>query len=1012
MSYRTWSSAGRRWPRFASSILALSVLLVFLPSSAFGQDTGTIEGTIVEANTERPLSAVQVTVPGTNRGALSNAEGFFRVTGVPAGQHEVQAQRIGYSTTRETVTVQAGATVSLSLTLRQTAVALDEMVVTGTPGGSQRRALGNAVSSINAAEITERVSNVTVSELLRAKTPGLTIIGGSGTAGAGTNIRIRGANSLLGGNQPIFYVDGVRMSASRMGNFLASCCNADNQQNANLLSMINPDDIESIEVIKGPAAATLYGAEAAAGVIQIITKRGAAGQQGLQWNARAGVGQTEWGAERYTNYLVCTEARIANTAVYPGCTGQTPGSLISSQPLSDPDALRTGGLRQFGLSVRGGGDGYSFYVSGDTDDEAGIFHNNFSNRRSARANFTFFPTDELDFTVNLGYNRQHVRLPLQGESAQSIMFSAALSEPGRVYPGTGGLGWWIMTPDLSNRFDNQTRAEQTILGVTANYRPFDWFSNRITVGLDNNTRTAELFYPPNDPMRYGPAEGQINRRVPSTHVYTADYAGTVSTDFTPSLASAFSFGMQLNVTQHETISASGLGLGSDATRTVAAAAVTTGSQSFSESRTLGFFVQEQLAWENRLFLTGAVRMDNSSVFGADIQRIFYPKLMTSWVLSEEPFMAGRLPDMDNLRLRAAWGQAGQAPSAYAAQRTYASSVVTLADGQTVPALAASAFGNPDLEPERGDELELGFDASFFDDRLGLELTWYNQRMRNGLLSVSIPPSSGFSGSILENLLETQNRGWEVMLTGVPVETPAVSWSTSLNFSTNNNKLISFGDDRDPVRFGLYNPVQQHRPGYPLGGFWGREILRDADGFPQIDENNRPQFGDSTFIGPSTPARQAGFGNTFTILRNLQLYALLDYAGGHYQFNVPDWRRAFLGISWDVVDPDADPRDVALMRAGFGGASPNTVPEPWIQPADFLKLRDISLSYTLPSRFTAPLGADLMRLVLAGHNMATLWTRYGGLDPEINLHGDATFLRTDGFTVPSTRRISASLNVNF
>ena len=282
-------------------------------------------------------------------------------------------------------------------------------------------------------------------------------------------------------------------------------------------------------------------------MIQIITKRGRAGQQGLQWNLRVGMGENEWTADRYENFLVCTPERIANTSVYPGCSGQPAGGLISSRPLDDPAALRTGAVRQYGLSVRGGGDGYSFYVSGDLDDEEGILHNNFSNRQSGRANFAFYPIEQLDFNVSLSYNRSHVRLPLQGESAQGIMFNAALSEPGRMYGGTGGLGWWIMRPELSNRFDNQTWAEQTIVGVTANYRPFSWFTNRVTVGLDNNNRTAELFYPPNDPMQYGPVEGQINRRVPTTHVYTVDYAGTIGTDFTPTLASNFSFGVQLNV---------------------------------------------------------------------------------------------------------------------------------------------------------------------------------------------------------------------------------------------------------------------------------------------------------------------------------------------------------------------------------------------------------------------------------------------------------------------------------
>ncbi len=985
------------------------LLVAGQPTTALAQNTGTIEGTVLEANTERPLAGVQVSVIGTNRGALTNTSGAFRISGVPAGGQEVRAQLIGYSTVRQDVQVPAGETANVAFVLRQSAVALDEVVVTGTPGGTERRALGNAVSSINAAEITERVSNVTVSELLRAKTPGLTIIGGSGTAGAGNNITIRGANSLFGGNRPVFYIDGVRMSTARMGNFLASCCNPDNQQNANLLDMINPEDIESIEVIKGPAAATLYGADAAAGVIQIITKRGRAGQQDVQWNARVAMGQTDWAHETITNHTVCTQARIESEA-YPGCQGRSAGDIITFQPLvEDPNALRTGGLQQYALSVRGGGDGYSFYVSGDFDDEEGIFYNNFSNRRSGRANFSFFPSDQLDFTVNLGYSQQHVRLPLGDESAQSIMFSASLSEPGRMYGGTGGLGWWIMTPELTNRFDNQTRADRFILGSTVTYRPFEWFRNRLTIGMDNNRRQAELFYPPNDPMRYGPVEGAIFQRIPESNIYTVDYAGTMSHSLTDDLSSAFSFGMQLDAQRHRTLSASGQGLGSDATRTVAAAAVTTGSQSFSESRSLGFFAQEQLGWRDRLFFTAGLRMDNNSVFGADIQRILYPKIMGSWVLSEEPFFQGVVPNLDSFRLRAAWGQAGNAPGAYAAERTYGASTVTLADGSTVSALTFGAFGNPDLEPERGDEVEVGFDATFLGDRLGMEVTYYNQRMRNGLLFTSVPPSSGFSGSILENLLETQNEGFEVAMNAVPVETPTIAWESRLNFSSNRNRLLSFGDDRDPMRLGLYAPVQRHQPGYPLAGFWGREIMRDGQGRPVI-EDGRPQLGaEQEFIGPSTPTRELGFSNTLTLFRDLQLYALLDYAGGHYQFNVRDWRRAFLGISWDVVDPNADAAEVALMRAGFGAAG---VPEPWIQPADFLKLRDVSVSYTLPAAWSGRFGADRTRFVLAGHNMALLWTRYGGIDPEVNFHGDANFLRADGFTVPPTRRITASLNVSF
>jgi len=1000
-----------------------ALLLAGQPAPATAQNAGVIEGTILESGTERPLAGVQVSVVGTNRGALTNTSGAFRISDVPAGEQEVRAQRIGYSTVTQSVSVAAGETAALSMTMRQSAVALSEVVVTGTAGGAERRALGNAVTSINAAELNDRVTNVTVSELLRGQSPGVSIMGGAGTAGAGTNIRIRGANTLLGGNQPVFYVDGVRMDTDRMGHFLASCCNPGNQQNANLLDMINPEDIESIEVIKGPAAATLYGADAAGGVIQIFTKRGQAGQQDLQWNARITGGQTEWAGETITNYAVCTQARIDNPTGFPGCQGRSVGDIISGDPLNDhPDAMRAGALRQYALSVRGGGDGYSFYVSGDIDDNEGIFHNNFSDRRSARANFTFFPTDALDFAVNLGYTHQEVRMPFSDEAAQGIMFNASLSVPGQQYAAPGGLGWWLMTPDRANQFDNQTQADRWILGTTVNYRPFEWFRNRLTVGFDNNRRHAEIFYQPNDPMGLRP-EGYIAQRVPETQLYTVDYAGTMTHDLTDALSSAFSFGMQFDARRNTTIEAHGEGLGTDATRTVSAAAVTSGGQSFAESRSLGFFIQEQLGWQDRLFLTAGLRMDNNSVFGADIQRIFYPKVMGSWVVSEEPFYQNlAAAGLESLRLRAAWGQAGNAPGTYAAQRTYTVSTVTLPDGSSIPALRSGAFGNPGLQPERGTEVEAGFDLSFLQDRFGVEFTYYNQRLRDGLLSVSVPPSSGFSGSIIENLLETRNTGVELSLTALALETPAVSWEAGLNLTTNRNELLAFGDDRAPMTMGLYFAgIQQHRVGYPLGGFWGREIYRGAEAQnAQGRAINTPDgqlaavvADTASFIGPSTPTREASLANTVTLFGGaVQLYGLLDYAGGHYQFNVRDWRRSALGLSWETVDPNTDPAELAILRQPFGQAAVGGLPEPWVQQADFLKLRDLSVSFFVPGQWTDRIGADQLRLTLAGHNVATLWTRYGGLDPEVNFHGDADFLRMDGFTVPSTRRLTASLNVMF
>jgi TonB-linked SusC/RagA family outer membrane protein len=981
------------------------VLLALSTAPLAAQATGTVRGRVVEAGAQRPLAGAQVSVPGTGRGGLTDASGSFVLLNVPAGTIRVRGEMIGFAPVEREVTVTAGQVATVELALSQAAISLNEIVVTGTPGAVQKKTLGNAVATINAADLTQKAANTTVTELLQAKAPGIQIIGGSGSAGTGASIRIRGASSLNAGNRPVFYVDGVKVSTARGGNFAASCCNQDNGQNTSLLDLLNPDDIESIEVIKGPAAATLYGAEAAGGVIQIITKKGRPGQQKMQWNAKLGMGQSEWALETITNYAQCTAAKLANPSVYPGCVGKAEGAIISGQPLkTDPDALRAGDLRQYALSVRGGGEGYSFYLSGDINDEEGIFHNNFSNRKSGRANFAFAPTGELDIAVSVGYSQQHVRLPIADEHAQGMLFGAARSEPGRLYAAPGGLGWSQRTPDLINRFDNQTRSERTVMSTTVNYRPFTWFANRLTVGVDAGKGVAEIFYAPFDPAKLGPDSGFIAQRTPDTHIYTLDYAGTINQQLSESLSSSFGFGMQFNAARYKTLYAEGRGLGSSVTRTISSAAVTAGAQTYSESNSLGFFAQEQVGWRDRLFVTAGLRMDNNSVFGTEIKQIFYPKLSASYVISEESFF--NLPYVDNLRLRASWGQAGNAPGAYAATRTFTSSVATLADGTTVPALRNGAYGNPDLKPERGEEIEFGFDAALLNNRAGIELTYYAKHMRDGLLYVPIPPSSGFSGSVQKNLLETKNSGLELSINGTPVEGRAVTWESRLNLATNSNELVSFGDGRAPQKMGLYAAVQRHQPGYPLAGYWGRDVQRDADGKPKLNASNQVLIDTAdVYVGPSTPTREVSFSNTVTLFGNLRLYALLDYKGGHYMFNVTDWYRTRNDLTYEMLDPNTPAVDKQILKNG-------SVTLPWIQQADFLKLRDVTVAYTLPTRFSRRFGSNQTSFAITGHNMALLWTRYGGIDPEVNLHGDAEFLRAQAYTVPMTRRITASLNVSF
>jgi len=962
---------------------------------------GSVSGRVTDGSGTAPVRGAMIQVVGTQIGAVTDADGRYRLVNVPATARELSAKRIGFKPMTVPITRDATGNAVLAITMTESALTLEATVITGAVGDTRKRAIGNSVATVNATELVGRSAVANITELLQAKTPGLTLMPGSGTVGTAANYRLRGAGSIYAGNTPTIYVDGVRISARGMGAYDAF------GQVTSSLDAINPADIESVEVIKGPAAATLYGAEAAAGVIQIITKRGRSGP--VRWDARYQMGSSDWDKNlRPMNYALATAARIADPVGYPGFVGKAVGDIISLRPMTDGRALRTGNLSKMAVSASGGGDHYNFFVSLGRDKEEGVYFNNFANLGSVRGNFSFVPSNKLTFSTSIAYSKNHIRLPLNDNAASGLIISSYLATPGRNYVFPAGPGYFTITPELANIYDNQTVADRFIMGASADYKPFSWFTNKVRVGLDANVGQAELYFAPDPRAPYAArfsleldnTKGFIAQGRPITQDLTLNYDATVTRNISPELASNTSFGMQFLSTSYKRTDAIGTDLGSVGVRSVSSAAVTTSAQAFSEQKSVGFYAQEQVAWRDRLFATAAVRMDNNSAFGSDLNKVFYPKLSLSYVISEEPFF--RLPGVDELRLRAAWGQAGNAPGPLDALRSYSSSVVTTATG-TSSALRYSAVGNPGLKPERGSEIEFGLEASSLEGRISVDATYYNKRTKDALIPVAISPSTGFTGSQLTNLGTIANSGIELRVSGTPVQRRSLTVETTLSMSTNKNRLVSFGDDRAPIAFGSYAPSQRYQVGYPLGGFWAQKVQRNADGTPVLVSGRPVIDRTSVYMGPSVPTREMAFSTGITMYQKLRFRGLLDYKAGHYQFNVKDWRRDRSGVSWATVNPAADPNDVLVRQF-----APQTFRH--IQKADFVKLRDLTLSYDLPVTMVKRY-VDHATLSVSGHNLK-IWTKYGGADPEVNFNGTSTFNRNDSWTVPMTRRYSASLSVGF
>lgn len=979
------------------------------------QGTGVLRGTVTEAGTGRPIATAQVMALDIQVGAVTDAAGRYVILNVPVGTHRVQARAIGFGTKEQSVTVGDGETVQADFGLATAAIALDEVVVTGTGAPAARRTLGNAVTTIRPPEVLQQVVNTNVAELLQAKAPGVTVLASSGTPGATGIIRIRGVTSLVSTSEAVIYVDGIRVNASAGGSFRnnyqgpAEGQVAGGGQTASALDAINPEDIESIEVIKGPAAATLYGADAANGVIQIITKRGQAGDQKLQWNARTQFGNTGWAIDRRRGYTTCDAAHQSLPAEWPGCQGVPLGTVISADFLSG--RIRSGNLSNNTISVRGGGRGYSFYVGIDRDREEGILSNSDNERTGTRANFAFFPSPRVDFAVNLGFSRSQTAFPA-GDNGPGFLNSVWTYQPGRVPQPGQTYGFAYGDADQLARIENQLSGDHLLLGTTLVYRPVTWFRHRVTVGGDILSQEAMRYAPPGG--LFFPVAGQTTQGAPKHTVYTVDYAGTVDHHLPlGALPSILTIGAQYYSIEDRNTVAQGTGFADTIVRNIGSATTRYSWDEFQAVKSLGLFAQEQVAWRERLYLTGALRIDNNSLMGDDIQQLYYPKLSASYVISEEPFLQGRYPWLDNLRLRLAYGHAGNAPPALAKVTTYATfQSVDPVTGAVVTGLRVNTIGNPAIKPERGVELEGGFDAAVLGNLLGVEFTFYNKTTRGAIMRVPQPPSVCSGCTRYENVGRINNRGLELSLLATPIRGHQLTWESRLGLFTNRNRLVSFGYNADTIPTGVTTQNQRHVAGYPLAGYWVHDPVDTGGG------NFIP--GPVRFLGPSIPTREASFGNTITIRGNLRLFALLDYKGGHYLLNETDHDRCVASVCAEINDPNvAAARKAALVQ-------PLTTNDAlYTERADFIKIRELSLTYALPTRWAGRLRADRVAVTLAAHNVGFLWKPYKGSDPEVTFNGvnqagadtrggDQTYgwVREDLWTMPMMRRFTMSVDVSF
>jgi TonB-linked SusC/RagA family outer membrane protein len=970
------------------------IALLCAPPPARAQQSGTIAGRVTDQTSQQALTGAQVLLVGTSRRVLTDAQGEYRLDNVSPGAHEVQVRYIGYSTITRPVTVTAGETVRVDIAISAAPVSLDALVVTASGEQQRAREIGNSVANVDASKIVTEALPTNVADLLNARVPGVQILPSGGTTGTGSRIRIRGSSSLSLSNEPIIVVDGIRVESDPNSNSIGV-----GGQLPSRINDINPEEIESIDIVKGPAAAALYGTDAANGVIQIRTKRGRPGPTKWTVYTEGGVlnDVTSWPA----NFTSVTSSGASCSLTAMAAGGCTIDTVRSFNPLEFYTPFRQGVRQQYGLSAAGGNEQTTFFLSGEFEREKGVYTTNNLRKVSLRANVTNQVSRLLDIAVSTGYVSSLLQLPQNDNNALGIVSSGLLGGA----DSTVNKGYGFLTPDQIDFLQVTQSVERFTGSVNANFRPWSFLTVRGVVGTDVTNRPDNSLTPPGKVFfNQATIDGQRTANRTNIFSWTANFTGTASFRPRPAITSNTSLGLQYYKNLFQQTRASGLKLVSGS-GSLAGVVIPSVNETNNEFVTTGAYIEEQLGFNDRLFVTAALRGDDNSAFGTNFDFITYPKLSVSWVASEESFFP-RISAISSFRLRAAWGKSGRHPGPTDALQFF-NPVAVATSGSDVAGITVGGLGNPNLKPEHTREIEAGFDADLWQQRVHLEFTYYDKSSKDALIERRLAPSLGVSATRFENLGEVTNKGVEIQVNGQVINRGDLSWSVSASAWGNRNRLVTLGKDISPIIFGLGGASQRHQEGYPLGGYWDFPYtFSDADGNGLISPSEVTVATDRAFMGSPLPTHGGTVSSEFNF-RHFRLYGLLDGRFGNRLDNSTEEFRCLQATCRGRRDPTTSLADQARAVATvFNGLETG-----YFEDAGYVKLREVSLTYFAPSAWAARLGASNLSFTITGRNLAT-WTNYTGVDPELNDAGQSNFNTADFLTQPPVRYFIARINATF
>lgn len=1022
--------------------LSIFVLLCVGSVASAPAQTGILSGTVTDASTGETLPGANIRIVGMQRGTSADADGVFRIPQLEPGTYNVRASFVGYQSQTKKVEIVAEETSEVTFALKVGAVTLDETVVVGY-GTQERSDLTGSVASVSTEDVEDAPIEST-QEALQGRVAGVSVTQNTGSPGGGFSIRIRGTGTT-GNSNPLYVVDGVPVSDPT-------------ETGDGGISFLNPNDIESIDILKGASAAAIYGAQAANGAVIITTKGGEAGERNVSFNSYVGVQETP----RTINLLEGPEFAALRSEANIN-DGQTPDFTSPSQYLG-PDGntnyqdliFRQGLTQKYNLAISGGTEDLTYRLSGEYFEEGGIIDKSSLERFNVRLNTEFEVSSSLTVGENLTFQRRTRNTIDETDNVRNLLIQTLQVDP--TVPARDSAGNFTAQPrtnannpvaalDFRNNEYNENRLVGNVFGELS-FVPS--LQLRSQFGFDLRNGNTFGFTP-----AYDISPGFRNQ-TPSSTQYS-DFQSSLVWDNTLTFDKVFGRhdfeavgGTTIEWNRYRFINGTTQGQpGNDTSLRYLSAGpeVVNLGGNLGESNLLSFFGRVNYNFADRYLLTVVTRYDGSSRFGANNRFAFFPSFSAAWRLSEEPFF----PDTDlvsNLKLRAGWGQNGnQRIGDYPFASTISGGQNYVLNGQLAPGSALLQSPNPDVKWEETTQTDVGLDATLLSEQVNVSVGFFNKVTSDLLVYLPPIPTSGLVEPSATNAGEVRNRGWEFSADYSTTVFEDLTVRVGGNLTTLDNEVLSLAGGTDfVINSGNYRigTLTRTEPGHPLGAFYGyktdglfqtEEEVQNANAqndngpyqsadtapgdirFKDLNGDGQITEEDQTFIGNPTPDFTYGF-NLNLQYEGISLSAAVQGVQGNDLFAAYKFYTVFnprFNMSEEAKNRWTGPgTSDRVPRLTFADPNQNSRPSDfYVEDGSYLRLKNVQVGYSVPSSLLDRVGVGLSRarLYVSGKNLLTL-TGYDGYTPEIGVNNNTLDRGIDRATYPQPRVYTVGVNLGF